>query len=44
MVYTISGFKVKPLFFTVVLYTYAARVCGYTLTINLQALDTVYYY
>nr|DAD71348.1 MAG TPA: hypothetical protein [Siphoviridae sp. ctbQZ1]DAI09475.1 MAG TPA: hypothetical protein [Caudoviricetes sp.]DAP94616.1 MAG TPA: hypothetical protein [Caudoviricetes sp.]DAQ84048.1 MAG TPA: hypothetical protein [Caudoviricetes sp.]DAT89435.1 MAG TPA: hypothetical protein [Caudoviricetes sp.] len=35
MVYTISGFKVKPYFFTVILYTYAARVCGYNLNINL---------
>nr|DAW04942.1 MAG TPA: hypothetical protein [Caudoviricetes sp.] len=35
MVYTISGFKVNPQFFKVVLYTYTARVRGYTLTINL---------
>nr|DAU81643.1 MAG TPA: hypothetical protein [Caudoviricetes sp.] len=35
MVYTISGFKVKPYFFTVILYTYTARACGYILTINL---------
>nr|DAZ25940.1 MAG TPA: hypothetical protein [Caudoviricetes sp.] len=34
MVYTISGFKVKTYFFTVVLYTYTARICGYTLTLQ----------
>nr|DAZ01452.1 MAG TPA: hypothetical protein [Caudoviricetes sp.] len=34
MVYTISRFEVKPYFFTVVLYTYTARVCGYTLTLQ----------